>query len=548
MLDQLGLPEAYLGWAMVALASAFWEDQVAAVPPARRLLLLPHRLSHVDGCSTDGEGDPRDRPTCGACSIARVHAEATSMGYTVLESDGSSMVLKTIVKGQVDAVVGIASLNELEKAMDKVLHAGIPCMAVPLLSSDSRQCVTDEDWVRQMIRLRRVKPGRATRTYVHLMRCASGLFVPEKLEQLAPRLRGGVRLSELDGRGGAELLDPVAATEAIAYDFLSKGGKHSRPFITLAAYDACRGGEGTQPDGDRHVADFSDSVKRTAISIETFHKASLVHDDIEDDDAFRYGDPTLHHRYGTATAINVGDYLIGLGYRLVSRESGVLGAQVVCDILDRLADAHLRLSEGQGAELAWRDARDKSLRPREALNIYGLKTAPAFEVALYCGVRLAGAADAYAEAIQRFARDLGVAFQILNDLKDWDGDCDNKRLSGTDVFGGRPTLLLALALERLPKKNRKELVSLAGVRADCDPTGLERVARLYRQADVFGKALELVEHHQRRARTLADQMEPEALRRLLRYVIDTLLDRGTGVPERLIAATRSDPPTAAAGP
>ena len=62
--------------------------------------------------------------------------------------------------------------------------------------------------------------------------------------------------------------------------------------------------------------------------------------------------------------------MIGLGYRLVSRESGVLGAQVVCDIVDRLADAHLRLSEGQGAELAWRDARDKSLRPREALNIY----------------------------------------------------------------------------------------------------------------------------------------------------------------------------------
>ena len=92
------------------------------------------------------------------------------------------------------------------------------------------------------------------------------------------------------------------------------------------------------------------------MSIETFHKASLVHDDIEDDDAFRYGEETLHRKYGTPTAINVGDYLIGLGYRLVSREAKALGAETVADILDRLADAHLRLSEGQGAELLWRDA------------------------------------------------------------------------------------------------------------------------------------------------------------------------------------------------
>ena len=97
-------------------------------------------------------------------------------------------------------------------------------------------------------------------------------------------------------------------------------------------------------------------MRRTALAIEAFHKASLVHDDIEDDDTFRYGRTTLHRQYGVGTAINVGDYLIGLGYRLVSRDRKELGGDCAADILNRLSDAHLKLSEGQGAELLWRDA------------------------------------------------------------------------------------------------------------------------------------------------------------------------------------------------
>ena len=131
--------------------------------------------------------------------------------------------------------------------------------------------------------------------------------------------------------------------------------------------------------------------------------------DIEDDDQFRYGDQTLHHRFGVPTAINVGDYLIGLGYRLVSREAGSLGPDVAAEIVDRLADAHLKLSEGQGAELLWRDARDKRLKALDALKIYALKTAPAFEAAFYTGLRLAGPIDAYIEPIGQFERAVGDA-------------------------------------------------------------------------------------------------------------------------------------------
>ena len=131
----------------------------------------------------------------------------------------------------------------------------------------------------------------------------------------------------------------------------------------------------------------------------------------------------------------------------------------MADILDCLADAHLRLSEGQGAELLWRDSRDKRLKPLDALKIYALKTAPAFEAALFTGARLAGPAEKYVEPIKQFARNLGVAFQILNDLNDWEGDDHNKLAAGGDVLGGRPTVLWALALEGLPAAKQEELLA-----------------------------------------------------------------------------------------
>src|SRR5262249_3585547 len=222
---------------------------------------------------------------------------------------------------------------------------------------------------------------------------------------------------------------------------------------------------------------------------------------------FRYGRETLHRQYGVGTAINVGDYLIGLGYRLVSRERKELGGDCAAEILDKLAEAHLRLSEGQGAELLWRAAPDKSLAPLDALKIYALKTAPAFEAALYSGVRLAGPTDAYEKMISDFSRNLGVAFQILNDLKDWEGDNDNKLLAGQDVLAARPTLLLALALESASLADREELLTLARAVQEQPPFQvLERARFLYAKYNVLDKAERMVEKFRAKAEALADEV------------------------------------------
>ncbi len=524
MLVEAGQPESFLGWAMVILASEFWRDQVASVPPERRLFLLPHCLKHAEGCPADYDQYGLDCKTCGACSIADFRTTADEMGYKVLVAEGSPIVLKIIVSGYVDAIVGVACLNVLEKAIDKILLAGIPCMAVPLLSSDCRNTSVDEDWVAEMVATPYRAATRQTRTYVHLLRRASKLFEPDELERLIPRSRGDARLAELNGQG-ISALNPIEATEAIGFDFLARGGKYSRPFITLAAWDALSGDHATGSDGADVAEKISDAVCRAALSIETFHKASLVHDDIEDDDGFRYGQAALHRKYGIPVAINVGDWLIGMGYRLVSRDAAELGGDVAADVLGLLSDAHLRLSEGQGAELLWRERSDKTLQPIDALKIYALKTAPAFEAALCTGLRLAGEINDYLQPIRAFARNLGVAFQILNDLKDWEGDRENKLEPGGDLLGGRPTLLLALALESLDESARSEL---SGLINDASASPLHRINRarqLYLQAGVFEKAHRLVDKHQSRAEEVADAIEPDSLRRLLYYLVDAVLSR-----------------------
>jgi hypothetical protein len=223
---------------------------------------------------------------------------AEEMGYKVLVAEGSPIVLKIIVSGYVDAIVGVACLNVLEKAIDKILLAGIPCMAVPLLSSDCRNTSVDEDWVHEMIHVQPPPPRPQTDAELRPPDAGGGRHV--RAGRTGPARAAASRrprLAEANGEGVAGL-DPIAATEAIAYDFLGKGGKHSRPSSRWPVRRADR-----RP---RHATrrrgaprEIPDAVKRAAMSIETFHKASLVHDDIEDDDAYRYGAPTLHRKHGT---------------------------------------------------------------------------------------------------------------------------------------------------------------------------------------------------------------------------------------------------------
>jgi geranylgeranyl pyrophosphate synthase len=521
VLEQLHLPEAYLGWTMVMLASAYWRDRVLATPYQRRLLLLPHCMRNEAVCRAKYDEFGLRCEDCGGCNLSHWRALGRKRGYQVLIAEGSPIVLQLILRGQADAVLGIGCLNSLEKALGKLQITGLPAMAVPLHSSSCANTSTDQEWALEMIDTPYRPGGSAARSQVHLLRAASRMFEAEELSRLLPAQRGNETLRALANQP-LEAMAPLESTEILAHDFLTRGGKYYRPFITLAAYDALRGGHGWGHDGARRAAQLPEAVKRVAAAMELFHKASLVHDDIEDDDDFRYGRPTIHRQHGVPVAVNVGDYLIGLGYRLVADQRGGLPADAVADVLAALAKAHMRLCQGQGAELAWRSNRSGQLTPIDALKIYALKTAPAFEVALYAGVRLAGPADQYADPVARFARHLGVAFQIQNDLDDWTGEPGNKRTYGADVAAGRPTVLWALALEAAAESERRGLIDAL---ADSQEELIAKVYDLYCRSGVFSKARRLVQKHADRALEVAERIEPTPLRDLLRYFVDTILSR-----------------------
>jgi len=252
------------------------------------------------------------------------------------------------------------------------------------------------------------------------------------------------------------------------------------------------------------------------MAIEALHKASLVHDDIEDDDDFRYGKPSLHREYGVGPALNVGDYLIGLGYKLIASQADELGADCVADILANLSAAHIQLCRGQGAELMWQRS-GRHLHPIDALSIYAMKTAPAFETALFAGLRAANAAVEL-DVLRRYTNCVGEAYQILNDLDGWRRQQQNKVVLGQDAIAGRPTILHAFALQA---GGGKRLAALAAVRSTDEL--VDGVKALYDEFGAFDRAEELLEKLKIRARSIADEIDNLDLRELLRFIIAVAL-------------------------
>ncbi|MCA9117503.1 MAG: polyprenyl synthetase family protein [Planctomycetaceae bacterium] len=519
LLEQMGQPEKFLGFAMVMIGNFFWKRQFLATPFDRRMLLLPHCLKHAEGCPADYDEFGLDCERCGACSIADYKVRAEQLGYKVLVAEGSPVVLKIIISGYIDAILGVACLNVLEKAIDKVLIAGVPSYAVPLHSGDCRNTKLDESWVWAVLdKYEPLEEEPETSSYIPLMRASSRMF-EEDFSQLVPPSRSTTP---------ADAASPLGQTEAVSLDWLANGGKRFRPFITLAAYDAVTGGEhqkagaGAASSTGEGAPVFSDAVRKVAIAIEAFHKASLVHDDIQDGDLYRYGNETLHRQHGVGPAINMGDWLIGLGYRLLHQARTEIGAEAACDIIERMASAHIKLCDGQGAEMAWQNGNCLDVEPIDALKIYALKTSPAFEAALYAGLRMAGPVDQYEELIPAFTRHVGVGFQILNDLKDWQGDDNNKLVAGQDALALRPTVLLALALQAASPAQTEAIQQIMEAR---DPNEMQigRLRKIFSECGVFEKAETLVDRSRERAEALADSVEPEQLRQLLYFFVDTIL-------------------------
>ncbi len=250
---------------------------------------------------------------------------------------------------------------------------------------------------------------------------AASAWLPARLSQVEERL------AELSAGYGPRLGEEAEAT-------LNAGGKRMRPLLVLMA-----AGDGA---GDRAV--------RVATAVEMVHMATLVHDDVLDGAPVRRGRPTVVARSGRARAVGVGDLLFSRAFAELAADGGEAAVA-------ELSSASVALALG---ELAQRhDAFDTTITEERYLERCSLKTARLFESACRLGRISSGKPGT--EELASFGREIGLAFQLLDDVLDVTGPPERTgKARGTDLLDGTMTLPLILARQRDPSLESAELRGL----------------------------------------------------------------------------------------
>lgn len=482
--DGEGIDRRYVDYTGVLLNGEVWRDQLASVPYERRLLLLPKCLRVEDQCPAPFDEFGLLCKQCGLCTIQDLQEEAERLGYAVLVAEGSALVMAIIETGKIEAIVGVSCLSVLEKAFPYMEAAAIPGIAIPLLQDDCKDVTVDLEWIWEVIHL--TSEDKTYRLNLDVLRDeVKAYFEPDALE---------------------EIMGPATSeTERMARDWLAKDGKRWRPFLTVCAWKALH----EDPD-----AQTPEALKKLAVAVECFHKASLVHDDIEDDDALRYGQATLHAEHGMPVALNLGDLLLGEGYRLIGE----------CDVPHRARAAMLRVAAaghrtlclGQGAELNW-TRRPRPLDTLHVLEIFRQKTAPAFEVALLLGASLAQDDENVARIISKYSEALGIAYQIRDDIEDMNGSH-----APDDLMAMRPSLPLAVLHERTRARPEERALVEKAWRRQCNEEELGDVQQLLEDYGVKERCQVLQESYKEEAVRCLAELESSSLKGLLRRVISKI--------------------------
>lgn len=224
-------------------------------------------------------------------------------------------------------------------------------------------------------------------------------------------------------------------------EYLSRGGKRFRPVLLFLSYASIKGY-------------YHDILKYGAI-IELFHNFTLIHDDIEDGSELRRGKPTLHKQYGVPLALNTGDALYTLVLRMVNE----------------IEDYHIReqylltfqeVVEGQSLDIFWRE---RQIFPSEKdyMRMISKKTGALIGLSMYLGAYLAGIRD---EKYKQLGVDLGIAFQIQDDLLNLISPPEYGKKWADDITEGKRTIMVIKALENLPESSAAKLRKILNSKTD----------------------------------------------------------------------------------
>jgi len=258
----------------------------------------------------------------------------------------------------------------------------------------------------------------------------------------------------------------------LAQHLIDSGGKRLRPMLTIAAARMCG------YDGNHHVD--------LATAVEFMHTATLLHDDVVDESDLRRGRRTARLIWGNQASVLVGDYLLGQAFRIMVTTGSLAALKV-------LADAAAVIAEGEVMQLA--AAHNTSTTEDAYLKVINAKTAALFSAAAEVGAIIAGRNDAEREALESYGRNLGVAFQLVDDALDYSGkQAQLGKSIGDDFREGKITLPVVLSYRRGDTEQREfwKRVMEEGDQRDGD---LEQAITLMAQHDALEATIERARHY-----------------------------------------------------
>lgn len=281
-------------------------------------------------------------------------------------------------------------------------------------------------------------------------------------------------------------------------DYLvSAGGKRARPAVALLVFRACGG------------VDPSDIID-IATALELIHSASLLHDDIIDGGETRRGKPSAYRRYGLAETLVAGDFLFGRAFAMCGRFEE--------KVISWTTEACIRLTEGEIMQGRFR--RNPAVTTEDYLEIISRKTASLFSQCARLGAYMAGASDLVVESLANCGYCSGMAFQIVDDLLDVEGDGDlTGKMIGIDLQDGNPSLPLVMAIPHDDEIRR--------VFEKTDPTAeeVQSVLKRIRQSGVMPEAQRLARSYGQQAMASLEHLEPSPYYDSLVCFVQQLIDR-----------------------
>ena len=300
--------------------------------------------------------------------------------------------------------------------------------------------------------------------------------------------------------------NPVNLYNPVIYS-LEMGGKRIRPVLVLMAYNM-----------------FSNSVTEAlpaAVAIEVFHNFTLLHDDIMDKAEVRRNRPTVHKKFNENAAILSGDVMAFLAYRYLNEcKSGQLG-----EVFELFTNTAIEVCEGQQYDMEFETRMDVS--EVEYLEMIRLKTAVLLACSLKTGALLAGAGKIVAGQLYDFGINLGLAFQLQDDLLDSFGKQDSfgKKIGG-DILANKKTFLSINALGNAKGKSREELLKWFK-NSDSNPEEkVSAVLNIYKQLDIKYITEQKVESYFEKCRLGINKLPVEENKKLpLKEISGLMLNR-----------------------